>query len=227
MAYVKTLLCLANSKKYSGRCVAGREFIGGQPGDWVRPVSSREGQEINFVESMLNTGGYAQLLDVIEIHFLEPRAKDYQTENHLIDPTVRWRHVGRTAREELDTSIDQVRGELWFNGSSSRGGVNDQVPIAIARNLRGSLLLIRPDRLSLYYANRQRGPQLRANFGYFGVLYDLAVTDPVLTDTPMGRQLAGSQFPGALVCLSLGEPFNGYCYKLVAAVIAPRTIARG
>jgi hypothetical protein len=38
---VKRIVCLANSRKMSGRCLAGRELINGLPGGWVRPVSAR------------------------------------------------------------------------------------------------------------------------------------------------------------------------------------------
>lgn len=41
---VKRILCLANSRKLSGRCVAGREIANPRLGPWVRPVSSCEHQ---------------------------------------------------------------------------------------------------------------------------------------------------------------------------------------
>jgi len=47
MATVKRLVCLANSRKLSGRCVAGRELSGGRPIGWVRPVSARENEEVS------------------------------------------------------------------------------------------------------------------------------------------------------------------------------------
>src|SRR5713101_5856148 len=36
MAITKRIVCLANSRKLQGRCVAGREFATGRPGPWVR-----------------------------------------------------------------------------------------------------------------------------------------------------------------------------------------------
>jgi hypothetical protein len=43
----KRIICLANSRKLSGRCLAGREFVDGCAGDWIRPVSSREHEEVS------------------------------------------------------------------------------------------------------------------------------------------------------------------------------------
>jgi hypothetical protein len=42
---IKRILCLANSRKLSGRCVAGTEIVKGRPGTWLRPVSDCEDQE--------------------------------------------------------------------------------------------------------------------------------------------------------------------------------------
>jgi len=39
MKYTRTFVCFANSRKHSGRCVAGKEWLSGRPGEWVRVVS--------------------------------------------------------------------------------------------------------------------------------------------------------------------------------------------
>jgi len=47
MATVKRIVCLANSRKLQGRCIAGREIVQGKPGAWIRPVSAREHEEVS------------------------------------------------------------------------------------------------------------------------------------------------------------------------------------
>lgn len=41
MPYTKRIVCLANSRKYKGSCVAGKEIMGNAFGGWVRPVSKK------------------------------------------------------------------------------------------------------------------------------------------------------------------------------------------
>lgn len=85
MAYTKTILCLANSRKLSGRCIAGKEKLRRGYGEWIRPVSARPSEEISEEERRYENGQSAQILDVISVPMREPRPGAHQTENHLID----------------------------------------------------------------------------------------------------------------------------------------------
>lgn len=88
--YVKTLLCLANSRKTTGRCIAGRELVNGRLGDWIRPVSGRENGELSEEERQFEDGRDPRVLDVIQVPMLEARPHAFQVENHLIDPDYYW-----------------------------------------------------------------------------------------------------------------------------------------
>jgi len=85
--YVKKLLCLANSRKMSGRCVAGKEVSGSSFGAWIRPVSARQHQEISVSDRRYKDGHTVSLLDIVSIPLLAAQPGTYQSENHRKLPT--------------------------------------------------------------------------------------------------------------------------------------------
>jgi hypothetical protein len=226
MSYNKTILCLANSRKMSGRCLAGKEVVQEHFGGWIRPVSDRQYEEISEEDRRYEDGKYANLIDIIIIPMIKPLPKSYQSENHLIDANYYWERVGRATWDQVITATDNVRGPLWVNDHSSYNGQNDQVPEAISSTLKNSLLLIDPSGLNITvgkeggtFAPAKR--RVRADFSLNGQRYKLAVTDPWMER----HYLAGSDgvFPvkTSRLCISLGEMFQEFAYKLVAAIITP------
>ena len=86
MAVVKRIVCLANSRKFSGRCVAGKEIADGRVASWIRPVSARRGEEVSEYERQYQDGSDPRVMDVVDIPLLEFQPKHYQQENWLLDP---------------------------------------------------------------------------------------------------------------------------------------------
>ena len=95
MPIVKRIACLANSRKLGGRCVAGKEWLRGKAGPWVRPVSDRPDQDVSECERQYPDGSDPRVLDVIDVPLLKPRPKACQTENWLLDPNAYWEPAGR------------------------------------------------------------------------------------------------------------------------------------
>jgi putative nucleic acid modification protein with dual OB domain len=226
MPYTKTIVCLANSRKMSGRCVAGKEVDDRiRFGSWIRPVSDRPTQEISEEERRFENGKDPKLLDVIQIRMLEARPHAQQVENHLIDPGYHWGKVGTLSWEQIQGAVDEVAGPLWVDGFHSYNGTNDRIPENQAALLRSSLLLIKP--LDLVIAVAVEGGQfrkrkVRAQFTLNGRNYFIAVTDPVAEREYLAKEDGDYPVEAALLCVSIGEPYQGYCYKLVAAVVTPR-----
>ena len=95
MSITKRMVCLANSRKRQGRCVAGRERNAGVVGAWIRPVSDRPAEEVSEYERQYQDGSDPRVLDIIQVPLIEARPKDYQQENWLLDPQLYWVKAGR------------------------------------------------------------------------------------------------------------------------------------
>lgn len=129
MNYTKRIVCLANSRKMSGRCIAGLEIEGDRIGGWIRPVSGRPSEEIALSDRRFENGSEPELLDILEIPMLEPRPHSCQIENHLIDDKIYWVKDGEFPRQQL-LQLCEVPNPLWVNGSHSYNGINDRIPEA-------------------------------------------------------------------------------------------------
>ncbi|NBB77876.1 MAG: hypothetical protein GVY36_00255 [Verrucomicrobia bacterium] len=228
MKYKKRILCLANSRKMSGRCVAGREiFDDGAPGAWVRPVSARPHQEISEEDRSYEDGETAQVGDIIYIPMKRHVPNGYQPENHLIDDGFYWAK-DRVARwAEITAAAEMVNGPIWLNGFSSYNGLNDRVPLAESARLDRSLWLLEPNTLSVWVGVEGGGlfpakRAVRAHFRVGNASYQLKVTDPSASKQLLAKSNGKHTFPaGTLLCISLGEPFEGFAYKLVATILEP------
>jgi len=67
------------------------------------------------------------------------------------------------------------------------------------------------------------GQKVQAKFGLNGRHYDLRVTDPEIERHWSKMKNAERRVSEARLCVSLGENYDGFVYKLVAAVITPKT----
>ena len=227
MRYTKTLVCLANSRKPpSGRCIAGREVSSSGFGSWIRPVSARPTEEISEEERRYQDGRDPEVLDVIAIEMTRPQPHLQQQENHLIDASYYWTKQRTASWKEVQSAVEDPAGPLWLNGSSSSYGRNDRVLEHRLTELTRSLYLVQPDQLTLVVASEGAGfgpprRRVRGRFDLCGHSYCLVVTDPWRERQCLARSNAEIELDDALLCVSLGEVFHGFAYKLVAAVITP------
>lgn len=228
MPVAKRILCLANSKKMSGRCVAGREVLDTTPGPWIRPVSARPTEEVSEDERQYQDGSDPRVLDIIDVPLIRHQPHACQTENWLLDPGYYWTKVRQVGWAELQRYVENP-ATLWTNTRSTYNGSNDELLQADADALPNSLVLIRVSTLELrVFAPRAAfgNPKRRvlADFRHRGIRYALWVTDPAIERDYKARADGTYTLGECCLCVSLGEPLqkqNGesYRYKLVAAVI--------
>jgi hypothetical protein len=102
---IKTLVCLANSRKLSGRCVAG--IVDGGHEEWIRPVSARPNREVSEYERQYEDGSDPRVLDIVSVPLLQPQPYSYQSENWLLDPDYYWKKIGRVGWDKLLTLEQQ------------------------------------------------------------------------------------------------------------------------
>ncbi|MGW6531155.1 dual OB domain-containing protein [Streptomyces venezuelae] len=226
MPTTKELVCLANSRKHNGRCIAGIDI---QSNLWVRPVSSRPGHEVSEAERRYRNGAEPRILDVVSVRLLRPKRFGFQTENWILDPGSQWEKRGRVGWDDL-RRLEQRPKHLWVNSEdSTRKGLNDRVAVEQEFALLNSLKLIRVKAVTVevdrpYDANREL--EVRAKFRHAGATYILKVTDAVYEERFRALGVGSYELSESFLTVSLGEEFKGHFYKMVAAIIERRTTER-
>jgi hypothetical protein len=223
MTKFKKIVCLSNSRKWRGRCVAGKIYKkSGQCGNWIRPVSKCDKGELSLDDICYENDETPKVLDIIIVPVLADSPQSYQCENYLIDDGVFWEKVGEFPISKLDNLCDDV-DTLWINGYSSYNGINDKIPYELARDeVADSLLFIKLDKLTFLVRSELYGKKVRADFLYCDHHYRLAVTYSLIENYYLSLEEGSYELSDQIIylCISLGEQHSdGFCYKLIAGVI--------
>jgi len=227
---VETIVCLANSRKMTGRCVAGKRT---SDNSWCRPISNRAGHEISEFDRRYPDGKTAQLFDIIEIPCIRKCPNSYQSENVLIDDRFYWEKKGRASWADILELIEPT-ADLWVDGSSAYYNRNNRISDGLIDEDGGSLRLIGLDEMVLHAG--PKAPEfgnmkliVRASFNYRGQDYKLDVTDPEYERACLEKGVGEYRIPSVVTCISLSEPHtnqNGdtFAYKLVASIITEKRV---
>ncbi|ENI8055631.1 hypothetical protein ABZX01_001218 [Vibrio vulnificus] len=198
------VVVLANSIKHGQHCVAGKCV---NTGRWIRPVSSLQGGELSHQQARIrNPHGTFSVkpLQKVRIGIAQHAPLPHQPENYLIDGTV-WVQNYSFDAGHLNTLLD-TPVDLWGDGNR----VVYALITAGFYQVPQSLYLVQVENLRLYYTDDDKR---RASFYYGGIDYDLAATDPRFDE------IVRDDLPtSGILCVSLGEEYQGYCYKLVATI---------
>lgn len=222
--YRKSIICLANSRKTSGRCIAGVELVDGQAGAWIRPVSKRDSAELSEADRNYSDGSGPKVFDIITVRFISQKQHAFQTENHLINDGYYFTLSGQATFDQVSALVDRTGRPLWYNFSSSYNGLRDRIDIQNIRPEEGSLRLIEVNDLEITvgvegaaFNNAKR--KVRGRFSLNGVQHYLSITDPVIEKSALEQNDGTHPVGYAILCLSLGEIYQDYTYKLIASVI--------
>ncbi|VAX08796.1 hypothetical protein MNBD_GAMMA26-1072 [hydrothermal vent metagenome] len=218
----KTFICLANSRKVSGRCIAGKEYTNNSAGSWVRPISERDCHEISEIDRRYDDGTMAQIFDIVSVRFKAKAAHPAQEENYTIDDDYYWSKKGHYS-ENLDALVD-TPATLWTNGHSSYNGTNDRAPSSVIAAPIQSLYFISPSNLKIIVriegAEFNNGKKkVRVDFEYNGARHLISCTDPAVEKIYLAQGEGTYELTGNIyMTVSLGEVWNDYYYKLAAGI---------
>ena len=217
----KHFICLANSYKHGGRCLAGIEitfdaerkpvivrYPDGRP-RWIRPVSNEaDGAIPTKVASGINLFSLVKLTEVFpcpnKAHVEDTRYTSMQYRNGYFIQN------DELLRQCIDTKHQNV---FYFQGKA--------IPATMIERLDYSLMLIKPEKAQAYIDEEREKSKYRMRFSYYGSNYDFPITDPVFLEAFKKRPDSFSDMQDVFLTLSLGMEFEGFHFKLVAAVLSP------
>jgi hypothetical protein len=188
-------------------------------GGWIRPVSEREHGELEYRHYRLPDGSEPGVLDVIRVGLSNPQPLPHQPENWRVDGSG-WNLIERPASSEYGRVIAAAvcHDPVLF------GNMGKSVSEAHCHEYPGreSLVLIPPSDIRWLHRSKAR-----VEFRLESLYYDLPLTDPAYVGAL--KRLEEGDHPSSalgipedrkiLFTISLGEPLEGICYKLVAAVV--------
>ncbi len=225
MTYSMTIVCLANSRKPpSGRCVAGKVLSGPREGQWIRPVSERPTHEVSEEERRYQEGAKAQLLDIVDVPLKRAAPWTHQPENHVLDDTYYWTRQGRATWNQILELVDPYDQDFWRYSESTYHGTNDKVAEDNAIMCGSSLKLIHLPELEIWVGDEdqyQGGTRrrVRGRFRYHNQYYNLTITDPPIEEHYLQTGNGTYEILNSAICISLGEAFHGYAFRLIASII--------
>lgn len=215
----KLILCLANSYKYGGRCLAGIELVKNDNGyhivrnidgspHWVRPVLPEGTGEI---PADVTTG--IDLFDLVEVENCEECPHYAHSEDVTFSSLSKIRNYPRTV-SIIDKLCDNVHQSLL--GFAEKKITPEQY-------CKGevSLALISPSHVRIICSEVDNVAKFRAFFNYKGIEYNCSITDPTYLRLleSYGVESLERQHGEMYLVVSLSKEYNGYYHKLVAGVI--------
>ena len=212
----KQMLCLANSWKHGGRCVAGLL----PDGSWIRPVTATGDGSLAAPMCMLDIGRPVRALDVVLFGVERPEPRLHQPENWAITDK-QWKFVDARELSEVQDFIDgALTDEPALLGTNTNKVTWAQIQ---ERPPSSSLALVKVKR-PVFGRNPDKPEQRRARFEYRGVEYDLPMTFEF--DRPRLGEDSHRSNSTWYFTISLGEPWKKQgsdCFKLIAGALEAPT----
>ena len=204
----KYFICLANSYKHGGRCIAGIEVVPHTDGSlgivrhddgrprWIRPVSmSANGEIPNHLAESFKIFNLVKLTEVVpcpdKAHSEDMHCTRMENCPFELSPTKDF--IGQL----VDTKHQAV---FYLKGKA--------IPATMIDRLDYSLMLIHPENACAYCDEERENSKYRMKFSYFGSNYDFPITDPVFLEQFKKNPNSYKDLNDIYLVLSLGLEFN-------------------
>ena len=214
-------ICLANSYKRGGRCIAGVEIVidecrhwtvvrnpNGTP-HWIRPIDDKTefGEIPEFEAAPIRLLSVVRLTDVTPC-FCKAHSEDVSFSQMEVVGSI------FSSKAALDRMTDLFHRELFYNRERT---------ISLDTYSHGdySLMLVRPDNIEFRFDPTKTKAKFRMLITYRDTIYDFPVTDPEYIHQLEASLNNLTPLKEAYLCLSLSMEYEGQHHKLVAGVIIP------
>lgn len=217
----KYFICLANSYKRNGRCIAGVEvnisqdyhwkIVRNNDGSphWIRPID----QHTEYGEILEGEARYIPLLSVVKLSEIIPCPHESHSEDvnymHMIA-------IGmiKKNREVLEQLVDNVHFDVFYT---------KELAISPEVYAKGnySLMMIHPENIQFQEDFTKNRARYRMLFSYHGTNYDFSITDPVFYEQTALQPKLLSSLKDVYLTLSIGLEYEGRHHKLIAGLIIP------
>jgi hypothetical protein len=221
--YTRDLVILANSIKYSGHCIAGKDL---ETGAWIRVINNQPRPFLNFdLKKLYGDPTGPSLLSCVKISFQEKIPLYYQPENELItgDP---WEKIGDYPHEKIGL-LEDIKYPCWL-GNAAYGSpdnihasiCNSNLPLSTSLHLKK--MNQSENNVTIAYKQHDTGYHPRLIFYLNNIRYDLGITDIKYPRLSSEDDTEPKPFPESYFTLGVGQLFevmNAH-YKLVVGIIS-------
>lgn len=220
----KYMLCLANSYKHGGRCIAGVEVVlidnkfrivrdANNSPKWVRPISH------NFAGEVPNEHArFINVLSIIKITGIEYAGMYSHSEDVYYQSLVVHSNV-RPSHSVLNGCLDNFHSTIFGNKGKAL------TPDCFQRG-DYSVMLVRAVNPEVYVDTRFENPKPRMKFIHNGNNYDFPITDPIYLDRIKLTNKGVGKLAEVYLVLSLGVEHEGWHSKLIATIIEPQDLVQ-
>jgi len=228
--YTRNIVILANSIKYSGHCIAGKDL---DTGEWIRPINNQPGPFFNpDLQKLFGDPEGPSLLTCVKIPFKEKFPLYYQPENEIISGDS-WENIGEYPLEKIGL-LEDAPYPCWLGNTAY--GFPDNIPASICNSdlpLSGSLHFIKlkqsENGLTISYKPHDNVYHPRLNFHLQNIHYNLGITDIRYPRLGSDDDVKPKSFPDSFVTMGVGQLFEERKahYKLVVGIIHSGTGMQG